>query len=119
MAVWGAFCCHGPSTLCKIEGNLNAEKYIDILENELVPMIDRYYGGRPVKFIQDRSPIHGAHLVRDWFANHLTIQLLPWPPKGANLNPIENVWGDMVSEMNNTHSARSSSQLRRYFSDHK
>ena len=25
-------------------------------------------------------------------------QLLPWPSKGADLNPIENVWGDLVKD---------------------
>ena len=104
--VWGAFCAHGPSSLIRIEGSLNADKYIEILDNELLPTIDRFYGGGPVKFIQDLSPIHTSRAVKAWFQEHPGIQLLPWPPKGADLNPIENVWGQMVCEMNDSNEAR-------------
>lgn len=105
--VWGAFCAHGPSSLIRIEGHLTGEQYCTILDDELLPMIDRYYGGRPVKFIQDQSPIHKSRIVKQWFEENPTIEVLPWPPKGADLYPIENVWGDMVSDMNDTAQARS------------
>ena len=52
-----------------------------------------------VKFIQDNSPIHKAIVVRQWFREHPNIQVLPWPPKGADMNPIENVWGYMVKDL--------------------
>lgn len=51
-------------------------------------------------FVQDLSPIHTAIAVRNWFIRHPQIQLLPWPPKGADLNPIENLWADMVRDLN-------------------
>ena len=38
-------------------------------------------------------------MVRAWFQEHPEIELLPWPKKGADLNPIENVWVDMVKDM--------------------
>ena len=25
--------------------------------------------------------------------------VLPWPPKGADMNAIENIWGDIVKDM--------------------
>ena len=38
-----------------------------------------------------------SRVVQRWFRLHdQQIELLPWPPKGADLNPIENVWGDIV-----------------------
>jgi hypothetical protein len=52
-----------------------------------------------MKFIQDKSPIHQSKKIEDWLADHEDeIELLPWPPKGADLNPIENVWGDIVKD---------------------
>ena len=77
-----------------------------MLDDELMPMIDRYYGGGPVKFIQDQSPIHKSRIVKQWFEEQPAIEVLPWPPKGADLNPIENVWGEMMTDLNDTAQAR-------------
>ena len=36
----------------------------------------------------------------DWFEDEgVSFQLLPWPPKGADMNPIENVWAEMVRDL--------------------
>jgi hypothetical protein len=51
-----------------------------------------------IPFIQDKSPIHGANIIKYWFENNPHFDLLPWPAKGADLYPIENVWGDMVKD---------------------
>ena len=51
-----------------------------------------------MKFVQDLSPIHTSRAVRAWFNAHSEIELLPWPAKGADLNPIENIQGDIVKE---------------------
>lgn len=38
-------------------------------------------------------------MVRQW-ADHNNINILPWPAKSPDLNPIENVWGFVVKKMN-------------------
>ena len=53
-------------------------------------------------YVHDRSPIHTANIVRQWFNDHPQITLMNWPPKGADLNPIENIWGLMVRELDPT-----------------
>ena len=37
--VWGCICYNGIGTLTKVEGNINADKYISILENNIWPVI--------------------------------------------------------------------------------
>ena len=37
--VWGCLCFHGVWTLCQVEGNISSEKYIDILNTNLWPVI--------------------------------------------------------------------------------
>ena len=97
--VWGFFTGENGGKLVQIEGKLTAVKYIALLENHLWPFIQREFPDRPVRFIQDKSPIHTARIVNTWFEGHPQIQLLPWPPKGADLNAIENLWADMVRDM--------------------
>ena len=49
----------------------------------------------PIRLVQDLSPIHTSRLVMDWFDNHREIELIGWPPKGCDMNPIENLWAMM------------------------
>lgn len=74
-----------------------------MLEESFLPYVEEEFRGEDVFFIQDRSPIHTAHVVRDWFIAHPRVTLIPWPSKGADLNPIENIWGDMVKDMDARH----------------
>jgi len=53
---------------------------------------------RIVTFVQDNSSIHTARVVRAWFRDHREIHNLNWPAKSQDLNPIENVRGDMVKD---------------------
>ena len=51
-----------------------------------------------VPLVQDKSPIHGDNIIKYWFEQNPKLGPLPWPAKGADLNPIENVWGEMVKD---------------------
>lgn len=110
MAVWGWMWSGGAGDLVRIQGSFVKEKYIEILEGHFLPAIRAKIPHGPIRFVQDRSPIHTAKVVRQWFANHPEITLLPWPPKGADLNPIENVWSDMVKLLNG-HSINTADKL--------
>ncbi len=83
----------------RIHGKFTAEKYLEIPGDILLPSDHlRFPEGMRVPFVQDRSPIHGANIIKYWFHDHPELDLLPWPAKGADLNPIENVWGDIVKD---------------------
>jgi hypothetical protein len=70
-------------------------KYIKILQDYLVQYAWARFGPTeddPVPFVNDRSPIHISHVVQDWFEEEgKEFEVFPWPPKGADLHPIENV----------------------------
>jgi hypothetical protein len=44
-----------------------------------------------INFQQDQSPVHMLQLLQ---ADQNEVELLDWPPCGADLNPIENVWAE-------------------------
>lgn len=87
--MWAA----GPGELAKIEGHLNSEEYINILETSLLPSVRAYALPEPenILLVQDRSPIHTSRAMTQWFREHPEIQLVDWPPKGCDCNPIENL----------------------------
>ena len=93
----------GGGFLHRFNETLTSEKYVQILENYLVPYAWARFGPTeddPVPFVQDWSPIHRSYLFRDWFEDEgKEFDVLPWPPKGADINPIENVWWEMVRSM--------------------
>lgn len=79
---------------------------MDILENVLLPTaLTRFgdYRDEPIRFVQDLSSIHTSHVVREWFEEHPDFEVIPWPPKGADLNPIENAWSEMVRDIEAQH----------------
>jgi hypothetical protein len=45
-----------------------------------------------INFQQDQFPVHKSHLLQGWLADQNEVELLDWPPCGADLNPVENVW---------------------------
>lgn len=85
----------GPGELIRIDGNLTATQYIDILENACIPSVKALFGNN-IRFVHDRSPIHMATLTKNWMANQTVLQEMNWPARGADMNPIENLWATIA-----------------------
>ncbi len=49
-------------------------------------------------FWQDNAPIHIARIVKSWLKEE-NITLFEWPPYSPDLNPMENLWGPLKSEV--------------------
>ena len=103
----GWFSSEGAGFLHHIEGRLTGEKYVKILQDYLVSYAWGRFGPTeddPVPFVYDRSPIHTSNVVQDWIEEEgKEFEVLPWPPKGADLNAIENVWAEMLTSMDSQH----------------
>ncbi|RWS20631.1 hypothetical protein B4U80_08243 [Leptotrombidium deliense] len=86
--------CHGLGTATRIEGNLNAVKYLEILNAE-IPKINERFQNRNWYLVNDRSSIHTARITQEFFSQQTQINDMHHPPKSPDLNPIENVFGEL------------------------
>ena len=65
--VWGAVSWNHRSDLVVVDGNLNADRYVNqILRPHVVPLARRYH----LQFQQDNARPHTARLSRDFLIMH-------------------------------------------------
>ena len=93
---WHSF--DGAEKIHRIDGRLTSKQNIRILKDVLLPSAwERFGTDELIPFVQDCSTIHRSHMVIDWLnkevsyeVENVSYELLPWPQKGAHMNPIEN-----------------------------
>lgn len=95
--VWGCFSYNGTGPIYRIKDNMTAVSYCNILEKVMLPYAEWHM---PLKWIfqQDNDPKHCSKLAKAWF-NSNKIQVMDWPAQSPDLNPIENLWGDVKEEI--------------------
>lgn len=104
MGMWGWMSVDGPGELVRIPPRMTGADYVDILENVMLPSVRILYPPpEPIVFVQDNSSVHTSRIVQEWFRGHPEIELINWPSKSPDLNPIENLWAAMVKDWNANH----------------
>jgi transposase len=94
VSVFGIMSARGLGPLIRINGRFNSEKYIDIINNTVLPYVEDEFPAENFYYYQDNSPIHRSRIVTQWLdRNFIPGQLVRPPPKSPDINPIENVWG--------------------------
>ena len=91
--VWGAIGKGWRSPLVIIKGTLNAEGYIDLLnENKIIDALNEKYGERKFYFQQDGASPHRAKVSVTWIEDRANL-INDWPANSPDLSCIENLWG--------------------------
>ncbi|KAG3082880.1 hypothetical protein PC121_g5918 [Phytophthora cactorum] len=95
--VWGAFSDKGKSKLAILRGRQNSGDYIYTLSEYMLPFAHANYGVDYV-FQQDNASIHASRETKQ-FLQEMQVNIMVWPARSPDYNPIENVWSAMASRV--------------------
>ncbi|GBM99206.1 hypothetical protein AVEN_235223-1 [Araneus ventricosus] len=90
MMLWTAFGFNCQVGLTFLDGRKNSPKYIEAVENHLMPFAENIRG-RNGEYQNDNATIHTSNATKNDL-NSKNVIVLACPPMSPDLNPIENVW---------------------------
>ena len=100
LMIWGCVTYDGVGTLTPVNGTIDAQAYINILDDNLWPVIAKNFADKPYVFQDDNAPVHRARSVMTYMEeNH--VNTTTWPAQSPDLNIIENVWLHIKRELKN------------------
>ena len=104
--VWGGIMGRKKTNLIVVQGNLNAQGYINqILQPEAVPFL-QWHG--PAILMHDNAMPHVARICRQFLSRN-NVNVLPWPAVSPDMNPIDHICdylGRKVRARGNLHNLR-------------
>ena len=91
--VWAGISLRGRTAICIFEGVMNAELYVQILDQTLLPFLRELYPGGH-RFMADNDPKHTSNLAKA-FLESANVNWWKTPPESPDCNPIENLWHEL------------------------
>ena len=70
MTIWAAISWYSGGHVITLNSRITAGGYIDILGNQVHPMVQILFPNNDAFFQDDSSPMHTARSVQFWFEEH-------------------------------------------------
>ncbi|GFV57860.1 transposable element Tcb2 transposase [Trichonephila clavipes] len=96
--VWRCVAHNGAGNLAFIDIKMNALAYIDVLRHNLLDSAKKLSLENTFTFQQDNDPKHTTIVTKTWMFYHAP-RRLETPPQSPDLNPIENLWMHLDTEV--------------------
>ena len=88
--IWGTICWQSTSPMISLHGRINKREYLEILSNQVHPMVQVMFHEGNTIFQDDNAPIHRARIVKEWHEEYCDeVEHLVWPLQSPDLNIIE------------------------------
>lgn len=101
--VWAGINGRGKTRLFIYQGDLKAPDYQHILQQALVPAAAEWFGNETEgwELQQDRATCHTAKSTMHFLEHNDIAVVEGWPPKGDDINPMENLWATLDEWLDN------------------
>ncbi len=94
---WGCFAASSVGALAFVEGNTNANMYVEILKTHLRPSTEKLGLLNAFWLYRDNDPKHKGYWTREWLLYNYP-QVLDMLPQSPDCNPVENLWDFLDSK---------------------
>ena len=105
--VWGG---NVKTDLVVVQGNLNAQRYVNLLNNNLLQFIQNF--GPGLTFQHDNTRPHTALLTANFLAQN-NVNVLSWLALSPDMNPIEYIWNELGRRARTNHQINNVQDLTR------
>ena len=86
--------------LVVVQGNLNAQRYVNLLNNNLLPFMQNF--GPGLTFQHNNTRPHTAYASANFLAQN-NVNVLSWPALSPDMNPIVHIWDELGRRARTNH----------------